>query len=230
MAEELNIYQKLSKAQNTLKAPKGQYNKFGKYKYRSAEDILEAAKPVNQENGLLLTISDQLEVIGDRYYIKAVVELINFDNPNEKITKTAYARESLSKKGMDESQISGTASSYARKYALNGLYLIDDTKDADTDEYHQNTQQKTKSQNKSKQPVKSQDPENKVVDKINQGYKMLEDELAMTTDQTNNALKDMLKVDDLKKANLDDILKGLRKLYGDGKEAIENGILSIQDN
>lgn len=123
---------KLVAAQKELKAPKGNFNSFGKYKYRSAEDILEAVKPVNAKYGLLLTLSDEPIFIGDWHYIKATATIT--DGENEK-TVTAYARESLQKKGMDDSQITGTASSYARKYALNGLYLIDDTKDADTDEY-----------------------------------------------------------------------------------------------
>lgn len=131
---EVNLITKLLNVQKELKAPKGQYNSFGKYKYRSAEDILNAVKPLNAENGLLLTIKDDIELIGDRYYIKATAKITDGTDTHE---VTAYARESLNKKGMDESQITGTASSYARKYALNGLYLIDDTKDADTDEYAQ---------------------------------------------------------------------------------------------
>ena len=118
--------------QSELKAPKGQYNSFGKYKYRSAEDILEAVKPLLAKNGCTLTLSDELELIGDRYYIKATATL---RGENESESVTAYAREEAEKKGMDGSQITGTASSYARKYALNGLFCIDDTKDADTDEY-----------------------------------------------------------------------------------------------
>ena len=118
--------------QTALKAPKGQYNSFGKYKYRSAEDILNAVKPLNAEQGLLLTLSDEPLLIGDWHYIKATATITD---GIIKESFTAYARESFTKKGMDDSQITGTASSYARKYALNGLYLIDDTKDADTDEY-----------------------------------------------------------------------------------------------
>ena len=130
--EKLNLTQKLLNAQSELKAPKGQYNNFGKYKYRSAEDILEAVKPINAKHGVLLTITDEPVLVGDWHYIKATATITD---GTESIVVTAYARESLNKKGMDDSQITGTASSYARKYALNGLYLIDDTKDADTDEY-----------------------------------------------------------------------------------------------
>ncbi len=122
--------------QAELKAPKGQYNSFGKYKYRSAEDILEAVKPLLLKNGCTMTLSDELINIGDRYYVKATAKITSKD---ESVAVTALAREPEDKKGMDSSQITGTASSYARKYALNGLFLIDDTKDADTDEYAQQT-------------------------------------------------------------------------------------------
>lgn len=130
---------KLQEIQHKLKAPKGQYNSFGKYKYRSCEDILEAVKPILNEVGCTLTLSDEPVLIGDRYYIKATATLKGTD-VNEVVT--AYAREDLEKKGMDGCQVTGTASSYARKYALNGLFCIDDTKDADTDEYANQTAKK----------------------------------------------------------------------------------------
>ena len=130
----MNIYEKLLNIQTELKAPKSQYNSFGKYKYRSCEDILEAVKPICAKNKATLVLSDSLENIGDRYYIKATAILIDVES-GENLENTAYAREEQEKKGMDGSQITGTASSYARKYALNGLFNIDDTKDADTDEY-----------------------------------------------------------------------------------------------
>ena len=124
---------RISSAQGELKAPKNQYNSFGKYSYRSCEDILEAAKPVCAKYGLLLTVSDEIVHEGDRYYIKATACLYDAqDGSDEVVSATAFAREALDKKGMDDSQITGTASSYARKYALNGLFCIDDTKDADT--------------------------------------------------------------------------------------------------
>lgn len=129
--------EKLIHIQSRLKAPKGNYNSFGKYKYRSCEDILEAVKPLLAEEGLTLTLSDEIEQIGDRYYVRATASLYENDNLIEIVS--AYAREEDNKKGMDASQITGTASSYARKYALNGLFLIDDTKDADTDEYASQT-------------------------------------------------------------------------------------------
>ena len=125
----------LIKIQTELKAPKGKYNSFGKYKYRSCEDILEAVKPVLKKHNSILTISDEMVQVGDRVYVKATAKLIAGETENDVYTVTAYAREPETKKGMDEAQITGTASSYARKYALNGLFLIDDTKDPDTDEY-----------------------------------------------------------------------------------------------
>ncbi|MBR1526859.1 MAG: ERF family protein [Prevotella sp.] len=116
--------------QSTLNAPKGQYNSFGKYRYRSCEDILSAVKPLLQQNECTLTISDEVVEVGGRIYIKATATLTNEKGDHERVT--AYAREEEQKKGMDASQVTGAASSYARKYALNGLFAIDDTKDADT--------------------------------------------------------------------------------------------------
>lgn len=121
----------LSKIQAELKAPKGQFNSFGKYKYRSCEDILEAVKPLLAKHGGIITITDELVFKGDRYYIKATATY----HGEPSLSVSGYAREPETKKGMDDSQITGTASSYARKYALNGLLLIDDSKDADTDEH-----------------------------------------------------------------------------------------------
>ena len=116
--------------QQGLKAPKGQYNSFGKYHYRSCEDILEAVKELLGDQSCILNISDELVLIGDRYYVKATATITNSEGKS--VSTTAFAREPIDKKGMDESQITGMASSYARKYALNGLFCIDDTKDADT--------------------------------------------------------------------------------------------------
>ena len=127
---------KLSAVQMELKAPKGQYNSFGKYSYRSCEDILEAVKPLLSKNGLTLLLTDEPVAVGNRVYIKATARLMG---DSDVIEVTAYAREPEEKKGMDTSQVTGTASSYARKYALNGLFLIDDTKDADSNEYKKQT-------------------------------------------------------------------------------------------
>ena len=124
-----DLVKKLATIQSRLKAPKNQYNSFGKYKYRSCEDILEALKPLANEQGCTITIEDSPIMVGEWHYIQATATLS--DGYNSKSVK-AYARESETKSGMDSSQITGTASSYARKYALNGLFAIDDTKDADT--------------------------------------------------------------------------------------------------
>lgn len=131
---ELSFYQKLSAVITELKAPKGQRNTFGKYNYRSSEDILEAVKPIAHKYGLVPKLTDEPVLVGDWHYIKATASITDGFTTE---SACGYAREPLSKKGMDESQITGTASSYARKHAMNGLYQIDDTKDADTDEYKQ---------------------------------------------------------------------------------------------
>lgn len=138
--------EKLIKIQNELKAPKGQYNSFGKYKYRSCEDIIEAAKPICLKNKAVITLTDDLVLVGDRYYVKATATLFDIETKGVIASTTAFAREELDKKGMDGSQVTGTSSSYARKYALNGLLQIDDTKDADTDEHHIEKEEKAKKQ------------------------------------------------------------------------------------
>ena len=150
----MSVYEKLSKVQTELKAPKGQYNSFGKYKYRSCEDILEAVKPLNAKHGVVLTVGDEVVEISNRFYVKATATFVDIES-GEKIINTALAREDDAKKGMDGSQITGTASSYARKYCLNGLYCIDDTKDADTDEYrHQQERKPQESKPQERQYVK----------------------------------------------------------------------------
>ena len=127
----MNIYEKLTEVKNELKAPKSKYNSFGKYNYRSCEDILEAVKPILKAKRLAMTVKDDVFNIGDRFYIMATVTVYDCES-DEKVTTTAYAREDADKKGMDGSQITGSSSSYARKYALNGMFAIDDTKDADS--------------------------------------------------------------------------------------------------
>lgn len=132
----MNIYKKLIEVQNKLKVPKSQYNNFGKYNYRNAEDILEAVKPILENAGATIFIKDSIELIGDRFYVKATVSFVDIESGNV-IETSALARESEEKKGMDSAQVTGATSSYARKYALNGLLLIDDTKDNDHDSMHQ---------------------------------------------------------------------------------------------
>lgn len=134
---------KLMEIQTKIKAPKNLYNSFGKYKYRNAEGICEAVKPYLAETKCMLTLSDEIIEVGGRVYVKATATLRDTETL-ESISVSAMAREAEEKKGMDESQITGTASSYARKYALNGLFLLDDTKDADSDEHHVETEEKKK--------------------------------------------------------------------------------------
>lgn len=129
----MSVYTKLTAIQIELKAPKSQRNTFGNYNYRSCEDILESVKPLLKKYDVSLLISDEIALVGDRYYVCATAELVENES-SEKVSVKAYAREENEKKGMDASQITGATSSYARKYALNGLFAIDDTKDADTQE------------------------------------------------------------------------------------------------
>jgi hypothetical protein len=131
----MGVYAKLMAVQTELKAPKGQYNSFGKYKYRSCEDILEAVKPLLAKHKAVVTICDDLDKIGDRYYIRTTAIFTDIET-GEQVSTLAYAREEESKKGMDGSQVTGASSSYARKYALNGLFCIDDTKDSDGTNAH----------------------------------------------------------------------------------------------
>ncbi|WP_407903290.1 ERF family protein [Escherichia coli] len=146
------LHKKLWTIQQTLNAPKNQRNNFGGYSYRSAEDILEAVKPLLQN--VTLTLNDEIVLIGDRYYVKATATL---SDGEDVIAVTAYAREEENKRGMDASQLTGATSSYARKYALNGLFCIDDAKDADTDAYSKQTgQQPRQNKNPQKQQPKQQ--------------------------------------------------------------------------
>ncbi|HAS1807608.1 TPA: recombinase [Enterobacter hormaechei subsp. xiangfangensis] len=143
----IQFYERLADIQAHLNAPKNQYNSFGKYKYRSCEDILEGVKPLLK--GLFLSISDEIVLIGDRYYVKATATITDGENSH---SASAMAREEENKKGMDAAQVTGATSSYARKYCLNGLFGIDDAKDADTDEHKQ--------QQGAQQPLKQQQPTN----------------------------------------------------------------------
>lgn len=131
----MNVYEKLMTVQTKLRAPKGQYNSFGKYSYRSCEDILEALKPLLAEVGAIVNVTDEIKLIGDRYYVEATASFIDTETGERMIAK-ASAREAETKKGMDDSQVTGSVSSYARKYALNGLFAIDDNKDADSTNTH----------------------------------------------------------------------------------------------
>lgn len=178
----------LKAIQAELKAPKNQHNNFGNYNYRSAEDILEAVKPLLAEHGAVMTISDEIVMIGTRFYVKATCTFTDSDNAT--VAVTAFAREPESKKASDESQITGAASSYARKYALNGLFLIDDAKDADSNEYYSRTRneppprQQTPPQNQqSNQPSTSQQQQ-VIADLITQTNTKLTDMLGYYKVQT----------------------------------------------
>ena len=163
-----NIYQKLQAIQQELKAPKGQFNKFGGYAYRSAEDILEAVKPLLDKHGCVLFVSDKISAVvargaggvefTERFYVTATATLINCEEPSEKIQVEAHAREDAEKKGMDGSQITGAASGYARKYALNGMFCIDDTKDADATNDHGKTYRNGKTKAQAREKTATQDP------------------------------------------------------------------------
>lgn len=154
MENKEEIYSKLAKVQSELKAPKNKDNSFGKYKYRSLEDILENAKPLLKENGLILILDDEIVEICGRFYVRARATVI--DEYGNEINAVAYARESEQKAGMDAAQVTGSCSSYARKYAVSGLFCIDNNKDIDSDEYAQETQEKAKktaTKKKTEQPA-----------------------------------------------------------------------------
>ena len=196
----MGVTDKLMKVQSELKSPKNQFNSFGKYKYRSCEDILEDLKPVLVKHKASLYISDELVLVGDRYYVKATATFIDTET-NEQVQNTAFARESDDKKGMDASQVTGATSSYARKYALNGLLLIDDTKDADTDEY-QNQQNKGTKKAKAEQKA-----EPSLVNENTQNYPSRDELLEIAKkhypdgSDSLNALLSMWKIDALDKAS-----------------------------
>ena len=156
----MTIYEKLSAIQVKLNAPKKQYNTYGRYNYRSCEDILEGLKPHLEETKTAVTVNDEIVLIGERYYVKATATLHDCES-DKSVSNTAYAREELTKKGMDASQITGSTSSYARKYALNGLFCIDDVKDADT---RDNRQKEAEEQAKAESEAK--DIENSVIDDL----------------------------------------------------------------
>lgn len=180
----------LQKIQTELKAPKGQYNKFGNYKYRSCEDILEAVKPILAKYGAVITLSDDIASIDGRFYVKATARMIADSKVLAEVS--AFAREPEDKKGMDASQITGTASSYARKYALNGLLLIDDTKDEDTDECREEKQarEEEKKAATSKTQKKNQEPPK---DNVKSEEDMKRDETEKISDIHLKAVRDRIK-------------------------------------
>ena len=194
-----NVYLKLVKVQNELKAPKSQYNSFGKYSYRNCEDILEALKPLLNEVKAIVNISDEIILIGERYYVKATVKFIDAET-GEIVEASAMAREEETKKGMDASQLTGSTSSYARKYALNGLFAIDDTKDADTTNTHGKENVKSLSEAQLKRMYvigKNAGYENSKVDSmINQKYN--KKACDMTKEEYDNVVEGLQKIADAK--------------------------------
>ena len=194
-----NVYLKLVKVQNELKAPKSQYNSFGKYSYRNCEDILEALKPLLNEVKAIVSISDEIVLIGERYYVKATVKFIDAET-GEIVEASAMAREEETKKGMDASQLTGSTSSYARKYALNGLFAIDDTKDADTTNTHGKENVKSLSEAQLKRMYvigKNAGYENSKVDSmINQKYN--KKACDMTKEEYDNVVEGLQKIADAK--------------------------------
>lgn len=160
-----NIHKKLQKVQTELETPKNQYSDFGKYNYRSCEDILESLKPLLGEVGATVLLDDEIVNIGERYYVQATATFIDTED-GETISVRAFAREDENKAKMDLSQMTGSASSYARKYALNGLFAIDDTKDSDATNEHgkgQGQGQATKQQYQPKNKKTNIDPDEKVI-------------------------------------------------------------------
>lgn len=194
----MNIYEKLLKAQVELKAPKGQYNSFGKYKYRSCEDILEALKPVLDKLKLTLFIKDDVIEVNTRNYVKATIILVNIEKPDEIIETSALAREEETKKGMDGSQITGASSSYARKYALNGMFMIDDTKDSDSTNTHGKDETKKTSETEFK----------KAIDMIN---------ALANTEEKSEKVFDMIEKFN-KNSLMDCTIEELRKIYDELKK------------
>ena len=164
MDKKMTIQQKLMNVQASLKAPKNQFNSFGKYNYRSCEDILEGLKPLLKEVEAVVVLSDEVVMIGERYYIKATATFIDTAT-NYSQSVSAYAREDENKKGMDLAQVTGSVSSYARKYALNGLFCIDDTKDSDSTNQHGKEEPAPKPENK--QPTQKKQADSAQVKNIN---------------------------------------------------------------
>lgn len=203
---EKEFIKKIIDIQNCLKAPKNQYNDFGKYNYRSCEDILESVKPLLKKNGIMLTITDEIISIGDRYYIKATAIITDGENS---ISNSSFAREEDSKKGQDAAQITGSASSYARKYALNGLFCIDDNRDPDMTQPDGDKPQGEKKKNKkdAPQPKPTIPAGDDLNTKIKETIRAIE--AVSTTEELNNIWK-----------GLDNELKAV--------ELIKNSIIKIR--
>lgn len=195
--ENTNIYKKLNQIQIKLKAPKSQFNKFGNYKYRNCEDILEALKPLLNEFKTVISLKDEIIFIEGRFYVKATVTLIDSET-GEVFSTSAFAREEETKKGQDGSQITGSSSSYARKYALNGLFAIDDTKDSDSTNTHGKEEAKKTTETEFK----------KAIDMIN---------ALADTEEKSNKIFDMIEKFN-KNSLMDCTIEELRKIYDELKK------------
>lgn len=210
----------LQKIQNELKAPKNQFNKFGGYNYRNAEDIQESLKPILAKYGHSLTIADEIVQVGNRIYIKALVRLLN-PSLEEIAATTAYAREPESRKGMDEAQVTGATSSYARKYALGGMFLLDDTKDADSMESPAPKTQPKPPTKPSESKPNAKTPMQEYLDSMAKAKAFLS-KLTGSDDIYYSALKyfDIAHANELKDpARQDELLKQLRTFASNQKEA-----------
>lgn len=213
----MNVFEKLQKVQADLKAPKNQFNKFGGYNYRNCEDIQEAVKPLLKEVGAALVVGDELVLIGERYYIKATAKFIDCES-NDSVQNTAYAREEQEKKGMDVSQVTGSTSSYARKYALNGLFCIDDVKDADNQDNTANKSGNSRQSGSKKQPAptnaSSQSSAEKVTAPMIESIKELIDKYSSKGLKMEKILSKyrIKKIEDMKLSDYKDCMDNL-KLY-----------------
>ena len=211
--EKKNVYMKLLQVQTELNAPKNRKNTFGGYTYRSCEDILEAVKPILKKVGASIKLTDMISQFGDRYYVNATAFFVDIET-GEVVSSDAFAREQDDKKGMDAAQVTGTSSSYARKYALNGLLLIDDAKDPDTDEYRIETDAKAeKSQKSDKKPAKkvTKEADASVLDARCYGLKTLEMLLARAevTAEKFNSIYGLTLLSELPSAKYEDAVKKL---------------------
>ena len=218
--QNVNLRGRLSLIQNELKAPKNQYNSFGKYNYRSCEDILEAVKPICNKYRTTLVIEDELKAIGERYYVMAKATLLDWDSDSF-ISSSAYAREEENKKGMDSAQVTGATSSYARKYALNGLFNIDDTKDFDTDEVKKQTQSSQPKQQPKQQQNQSTNLQQEIKKRtsklIELGVDFANENTIAFIKKYNNGKNDVTQMNDQEKARYIQVLDEMIKQKGGRK-------------
>ena len=208
----MNIYEKLNKIQTELNCPKRQKNTFGGYQFRSASDILEAVKPLLKKYNLTLTVTDEVQLIGDRFYIKATATIYDTEKEGHYIQTSAYAREGKEQRGMSDAQLTGSTSSYARKYAMNGLFSIDDVEDPDATNTHGNTNYQQQSPNSSHVPLNASKGQKKLTAKqITRLYA-----LAYNAGYNKDKIEEMVQkkfnkeIDNLSKSEYDNVCDGLQ--------------------